>query len=91
MPSTSKITSKGQVTIPKGVRTALGVAEGDRIEFVFTADGSVILRPLARSARELFGLLRRDGQAPVSIEEMDRAVAEHLADDDERIRRQRPR
>lgn len=29
----AKVTSKGQITIPKGVRDALGIAEGDHIVF----------------------------------------------------------
>ena len=32
------VTSKGQVTIPKGVRQQLGIRQGSRIEFVFVAD-----------------------------------------------------
>lgn len=34
----AKITSKGQVTVPKAVRDALGLAEGDTI--VFRVEGS---------------------------------------------------
>jgi antitoxin PrlF len=33
MESSAKITSKGQVTIPKAVRDALGVADGDVVIF----------------------------------------------------------
>lgn len=32
--ATAKVTSKGQVTIPKIVRDSLGLCPGDRIEFV---------------------------------------------------------
>lgn len=35
--SVSQVSSKGQVTIPKEIREALGIAEGDRV--VFEADG----------------------------------------------------
>ena len=31
---TAKIMSKGQVTIPKDVRTVLGVSNGDRVTFI---------------------------------------------------------
>lgn len=37
MDSTAKITSKGQVTIPKSVRESLGFREGDRL--LFRVDG----------------------------------------------------
>jgi AbrB family looped-hinge helix DNA binding protein len=33
MEVTAKVTSKGQVTIPKEVRDALGIAEGDQVVF----------------------------------------------------------
>jgi AbrB family looped-hinge helix DNA binding protein len=33
MDSSARITSKGQVTIPKAVRQALGLAEGDELLF----------------------------------------------------------
>jgi len=38
----AKITSKGQVTLPKDVRTALKLKEGDRIVFVPSAHGFVV-------------------------------------------------
>lgn len=38
----SKITSKGQLTLPKTVRTALGVAEGDSVRFVMQDDQIVV-------------------------------------------------
>ena len=33
---TAVVTSKGQITIPKPLRDALGVDTGDRVEFVET-------------------------------------------------------
>lgn len=39
---TAKITSKGQLTLPKTVRTALGVAEGDLVRFS-VEDGRVVV------------------------------------------------
>ena len=85
---TATVTSKGQVTIPKPVRDRLGVTRGDRIEFVLDeVDGSVRLRPLTRSVRELAGFLRRSGRQPATPEEMDESLVQLLDDDDERIRR----
>ena len=34
----TSVTSKGQVTIPKGVRQQLGIRQGSRIEFALVAD-----------------------------------------------------
>ncbi|HRD47297.1 MAG TPA: type II toxin-antitoxin system PrlF family antitoxin [Caulobacter sp.] len=37
------LTSKGQVTIPKGVRESLGVGPGERIEFRINDRGEVVI------------------------------------------------
>ena len=39
MRTTAKITSKGQITVPKEVRKALGVREGDNLVFEKTGSG----------------------------------------------------
>jgi antitoxin PrlF len=39
----TRVTSKGQVTIPKPVREHLGIAPGSQVEFRRAADGSVVL------------------------------------------------
>ena len=68
---TATLTTKGQVTIPKEVREHLGVDTGDRLSFVVQEDGSVMVKPLTRHVRELVGLLRRPGQRPMPINQMD--------------------
>jgi len=40
----SSISSKGQVTIPQEIRNRLGVAPGDRIDFVIE-EGRTVIRP----------------------------------------------
>ncbi|MDE0654428.1 MAG: AbrB/MazE/SpoVT family DNA-binding domain-containing protein [bacterium] len=40
----AKITSKGQITIPKLVREALGLAEGDRVVFRIDDQRAVLAR-----------------------------------------------
>ncbi len=41
----SKITSKGQITIPLEVRKRLGVSEGDQVEFD-TSQPETVIRPV---------------------------------------------
>jgi len=41
---TAKVTSKGQVTLPKALRTALGIREGDAIVFRVEGQRAVIAR-----------------------------------------------
>lgn len=84
MPSAT-LTSKGQLTLPKDVRDDLGLREGDRIEFD-KVGGRYVLRPRNRSALELAGILHRPGMKALSVEEMDEALGQALAEDDERIR-----
>ncbi len=38
----TRVTSKGQVTIPKAVRQRLGIRQGSRIEFVLLGDRAEI-------------------------------------------------
>jgi len=50
MQSSAKITSKGQITIPLKVRTALGVKEGDKLVFKQNG-GEMTVRPQKRESR----------------------------------------
>lgn len=52
-----RITSKGQVTIPKRVRKQLGVEVSDTVTFIMHDDGSVEIRPEALSLRDLRGIV----------------------------------
>ena len=73
----SAITSKGQTTLPKAVRAALGVGPGDRVRYLIGENGEVrILR--ARPVKRLAGLLK-EGRAVVTLDEMDAAIASGAA------------
>jgi AbrB family looped-hinge helix DNA binding protein len=77
------LSSKGQATIPKAVRDRLQIKSGDRFKFFFHPDGVIIL-PKISTAR-LKGMIPRPAQ-PVSLEEVDRAIAEGAT---ERFRRRK--
>jgi antitoxin PrlF len=68
----SKITAKGQTTLPKDVRACLGLRPGDRVRYVIL-DGEVRLLK-ARPVAALAGLLARPGQEPVSLDAMEAAI-----------------
>lgn len=72
------ITSKGQITIPKAVRDSLRLDKGDKIEFVLTKKGEVILRPVSKKVDDVFGMLHKPGRKAFTTEEMDSAVAAKL-------------
>jgi antitoxin PrlF len=71
--SSATLTSKGQLTLPKDVRLALGVGPGDRVEFVEMEDGNYAVMPATQSVRSLKGLIPKPGK-PVSLEDMDLAI-----------------
>jgi AbrB family looped-hinge helix DNA binding protein len=77
--SEAKMTSKGQITVPKDVRLKLGLKPGDRIRFLLEADGRVRLWPANRDISELVGVLPKPKRV-VSIEEMDEAIARAVAE-----------
>ena len=72
----TKLSSKGQVIIPKAVRDARGWEEGTEL-IVEERDDGVLLRPLMPPKRytvdDLYGILKYDGP-PKSIEDMNRAI-----------------
>ena len=83
--STATLTSKGQITLPKDVRDELNLKPGDKVEFE-KRNGRYVLRPRNRSILELAGILHKPGVKALTVEEMDEALAQALAEDDERIR-----
>ena len=70
----SAITIKGQATIPKAIRDHLRLQPGDRVKFFVHPDGSVVLLP-KRPASALRGIVRARRSGPVSIAEMNQAIA----------------
>jgi len=61
-----RVTSKGQVTIPKHIRDRLGIEPGSEVEFVETDAGAALVRvDSGRTRDELAETLRRriDGMA----------------------------
>ena len=79
----SALTTKGQVTIPKPVRDALGVHAGDRVSFLVRDDGVVELRPETVDLKDLYAMLKYRGE-PVTVEEMDQGIAETAVESFER-------
>lgn len=71
--STSKLTSKGQLTLTKDVRDWLNLQSGDKFWGYLREDGTIPLQPLTVDVGELYGLLPKPLK-PVSLEEMDAAI-----------------
>jgi antitoxin PrlF len=84
----SRLTTKGQTTIPAEVRAYLGLKPGDQIVYAMK-DGKVELKARNLRAVDLIGVLGRPPAGkPLTVAEMDRAIMDSVAADDERIRRE---
>ncbi len=77
----STLTSKGQITIPKEIRSRLGLRRGDQVEFRVDDSGEVRMKPARGPAgRGLAGLLAHRAPTPaVSVAEMRAAIGRRAA------------
>ena len=75
----AKITSKGQITIPRGVRARLAVVPGDRLAFEFDDDGLLRVVPVREPAA---GVARLSGQGrggpEMDVEQIDEAIRQRM-------------
>jgi len=74
------MTSKGQITIPKDVRDALGLEPGTKVDFVRVGAREYRLRARDLHVTDLFGILDQDGP-PVSVDKMNEAARAGWAGD----------
>lgn len=70
--SSSKVTQKGQVTIPKAIRERLGVREGQKVIFVIRGE-DVILKVLQGNILDLKGSVKAH-RLPEDFEGIRRSV-----------------
>jgi antitoxin PrlF len=68
--ATATLTSKGQTTIPKEVRSAANLKPGDKMHFAVLEDGTIIVRVKNRSIRDI--TFKAPGGKRVSIAQMSR-------------------
>ena len=75
--SSAKVSSQGRVVIPRDIRQALGIRQGDVLEFALEGSGSVSIRVTGRIPLEtLKGAWKRAGDPHLSDEEIARAIRE---------------
>ncbi len=73
----ARVSSKGQVTLPKALRDDLGLTPGDQVEFKIVTANSVNLRKL-NAPSSCAGILEHFAkEKPVTVEEVDAGVAEY--------------
>jgi AbrB family looped-hinge helix DNA binding protein len=70
----SRMTTKGQITVPKAVRVKLNLRPGDRVLFIVGADGEVRLRAANKDISSLRGILPPPKRT-ATIEEIEASIA----------------
>ena len=63
----TQVTSKGQVTIPKRIRDALGIVAGSAVEFELRPEGEAVLVPVHRARPKKSRFARLRGTATVKM------------------------
>ena len=72
------LTSKGQLTLPKVIRDRLGLAAGSRLDFQLLPDNTMTVRHVTADALRLRGIVKSPHARPLTVEEMDAGIAEHV-------------
>lgn len=79
------MSSKGQLTIPKEIRDQLNLSEGTRL-YVTVRNGELVAMPKNRRIADLAGILGKPPSGEtLTIRQMDEAIMDAVAEDDERI------
>ncbi|HWU14510.1 MAG TPA: AbrB/MazE/SpoVT family DNA-binding domain-containing protein [Caulobacter sp.] len=77
MAAALSVTAKGQITLKRSVLEHLGVRPGQKVQVDLLPNGRVELRPAdaVRDVSAVFGVLKRDGQRALTLEEIQDAIA----------------
>jgi len=77
----AKITAKGQVTLPKGLRTALALREGDHVQFTLNDEGGALLekRTVPGASAGCGARFAAARKAPASLDDIRESVAKAMA------------
>lgn len=79
--TTSTVSSKGQVTIPKKIREFLKLETFDKVVFIPLEEGKVMITNKQTPVSDLFGMLKhRQPKQPVSMEEMEAVIRKRRAE-----------
>ena len=75
----TKITSQGQTSVPAEIRQRLGLAPGTTLEWDEQDDHVVVRRVGKYTSLDIHRALFPDGPPkPISVEEMDEAIAQYM-------------
>ena len=74
----STVTSRGQTTVPKDIRDALGIEQGTELYWT-VRDGQATIEPRTGRLADLAGILGNPLGRSVSVDEMNEAVLDEAA------------
>lgn len=75
----AKLTSKGQITIPKSIRDYLHLREGDQLQFIIDKTGKVILTAKTIDIKEVVGMYHyKTPKKKTTVRDMDEAIAKRM-------------
>ncbi len=83
------VSARGQLTLPKDLRETLGVASGGALHAT-VEDGCIVISGVSQGIADLFGVLRRPGMRPRSIEEIEEGTARGAVERTKRALRSKP-
>jgi len=74
------------IKLPAGLREKLRIRDGCEVEFFLTVDGDVFFHAITSRAKDWKGAFNTEVRSPpISITEMDAAIAEQVTEDRNRI------
>lgn len=73
------LTSKGQITLPKSLREALGLVSGCKLDFMIAEGGGFTAQPVKVNALSVRGVLKSPHARPLSKAAEAKAVTAALA------------
>ena len=77
----AKITSKGQVTIPKAIRLKMAVRSGDRLAFEVDNDGALHAFPIRSAEKPLRGFLAEHAtDEPIDSRRIDEGIRRRMVE-----------
>ena len=77
----AKITSRGQVTIPKAIRLKMAVRSGDRLAFEVDNAGVLHAFPIRSAEKPLRGFLAEHAtRAPIDSQPIDEAIGRRMVE-----------
>lgn len=83
----AKVDESGAIQLPSGLRKRLKIKPGSTVEFFLTTDGQVHFHAITGTAKGFGGIVSGVRSPPVSIREMDDAIADTIIDEHTRIDR----